>query len=102
METLGKFREAPVGPISSLPDEGTTVYDLDIVMSMRKSGVGYDFTTIARTPRYRVAGLEAEVKAMCRPYLDGAKLVSKLPPIRSEAEVNTLLDGEQRDVGDVS
>jgi hypothetical protein len=80
--------------ISSLPDEGSTVYDLDIVMSMRKSGVGYDFTTIARTPRYLVAGLEAAVKAMCKPYLDGAKLVSKLPPIRSEAEVKALLDLE--------
>jgi hypothetical protein len=83
--------------VSLLPAEGSTVYDIDIVMALKPSGIGYDFTLIANTPRYKAMGMEAEVEAACRPFLDGTKLSSKLAKKVTELEFEALLSGEASD-----
>lgn len=84
--------------ISMLPPDERTVYDLDIVMSHRASGIGYDFIVASSTPRYRAAGLEKEVERLATPFLDGKKLASKLGKKMTEAEFKAVLDGDAMDV----
>jgi hypothetical protein len=80
--------------VSRLAPEGTTIYDIDIVMSKRLGGDGYEFKAICTPPRYKTMGMEAEVEALATPFVDGKKLTSKLPTKMTELETKALLDGE--------
>ena len=83
--------------VSLLPAEGSTVYDIDMVMTLTPSGLGYDFGLIANAPRYKALGMEAEVEAKCEPFMDGTKLASKLAAKVTELEFEALLPGEASD-----
>lgn len=83
--------------VSLLSAEGSTVYDIDIVMALKPSGIGYDFALIANTPRYKAMGMEPEVEVKCNPFIDGKKLASKLAAKVTELEFGALLSGEASD-----
>lgn len=80
--------------VSRLAPEGATIYAIDIVMSMRSGGNGYEFKAACCPPRYKTMGMEAEVEALAKPFTDGEKLVSKLPRKMTELETKALLDRE--------
>ena len=93
-----RLSQANYRSISMLPMDERTVHDLDIVMSNRASGIGYDFIAASSTPRYRAAGLEKEVERLAKPLLDGKKLASKLGKKMTEAEFKAVLDGNSMDL----
>jgi hypothetical protein len=78
--------------ISTLPEEEQTVYDIDIVMSLRDSGTGFEFKKIASTALYKKnPQLVAEIEEACKPFLDGKKLKNKLGKKVSNIEFKALL-----------
>ena len=79
--------------VSRLAPEGATIYDIDILMLLRPSG-GYEFKAASSPPRYQTMGMEAEVEALAKPFMDGKKLTAKLPAKLTELETKALLDGE--------
>ena len=67
--------------VSNLPPEDSDVYDIDMVMSKKENGIGYEFTLKANKARWRQnPALAKEVEAAAQKFLrdGGKKLIGKL------------------------
>jgi hypothetical protein len=94
--------------ISELPPEGSSVTDIDIVMTHKGGdGIGYKFTLASTAARWRQnEALVAEVKEACEKFMDGKKLSSKLGKkvnlTEMKAVLSTLVAGaEDQSLDDV-
>lgn len=83
--------------VSNLAPEDSDVYGIDIVMSKKDNGIGYEFVLRSAKAKWKQnPELAAEVEAAAQKFLkDGAKkLVSKLGRKISLAEWKVLLSGQ--------
>ena len=84
--------------VSGLAPEDSSVYDIDIVMSKKTSGIGYDFVAKSLKAKWKLnPELAAEVEAVAQKFVKdgGKKLISKLGRKLSVIEWRALLSGVQ-------
>ena len=79
--------------IKKLPDEDSTPFDIDIVMTHAEGrAFGYEFNRKATAPRWKAdAAVAAEVQKAVKKFLDGKVLRSKLGQKKNEVEWKALL-----------
>jgi len=80
--------------VSNLPPEDSDVYDIDMVMSKKDNGIGYEFTLKANKARWRQnPALAKEVEAAAQKFLrdGGKKLIGKLGRKLTAVEWKALL-----------
>ena len=87
-----RLSRANYAAISKLPDEDSTVNDIDIVMTHADRAFGYEFHRISNAPRWHRA--KDDVDAKMRQFVDGKILAKKLGKPAIEAEYRAVLSGE--------
>jgi hypothetical protein len=88
--------------VSGLAPEDSSVYDIDIVMSKKTSGIGYEFVLRSTKAKWSLnPELAAEVEAEAQQFIKdgGKKLNSKLGRKLSLIEWRALLSGHQAGSG---
>ena len=91
--------------ISGLVEEDSKSEDMDIIMSHRDSGIGYEYNKVSVARWKRNPALLAEVEAAVKPFLadGGKKLLSKLGKKVSLLEFKAVIAGStQSDEADLS
>jgi hypothetical protein len=79
--------------IGKLPEEDQLPCDIDVAISWKATGIGFDYNKLSKA-RFRLnPDLVAEVKAACEPYLDGKLLIERLGKKVTEAEMAALFAG---------
>lgn len=87
--------------ISSLPDEDSTPYAIDIAMSMKPGKKGYIVRRMASTPRWKKdENCIAQVKEWVGQYKDGKMTNSKFGKKITLAEWRAMLAGIAADAGE--
>lgn len=80
--------------ISELPGEDGDVYDIDIAMGKKESGIGYDYIRAAQPAKYRKnPELVKEVEEAARKFSDGVVLTKRLGKVVTPLEMKALLAG---------
>jgi hypothetical protein len=79
--------------ITSLPEEGSTVYDIDLKMGNSTRAFGYEFTVASSVAAYTKVGDEKVIAGLVAPYLDGVDLAKKLGKKASAGELRAALSG---------
>src|ERR1700739_1337991 len=83
--------------VSALPPEDSDVYDIDMVMSKKDNGIGYEFMLKANKARWcQNPELAKEVEAAAQKFIrdGGKKLIGKLGRKLSVVEWKALLAGQ--------
>jgi hypothetical protein len=81
--------------ISNLPDEEGTVYDMDVVMSTKQNGIGFDFTKVSSKSRWRSnPELAKEIEELCQKYTDGKQLSKFLGKKVTAVEMKAVVAGQ--------
>jgi hypothetical protein len=83
--------------VSGLAPEDTSVYDIDMVMSKKDNGIGYEFTLASVKARWKLnPDLGEEVKAAAAKFVNdgGKKLIGKLGRKQTPIEWKALLSGQ--------
>lgn len=91
--TLGFVRLSRSGwkRVKNLPEEESRPEDIDITISHRDNGIGYDYTKASVARWKRNPDLVKEVEAAIKPFLDGKKLLAKLGKRISKLEYKAVL-----------
>jgi len=79
--------------VKALPEEESRPEDIDITISHRDNGIGYDYTKASAARWKRNPELVKEVEAAIQPFLDGKKIFAKLGRKISKLEYKTVLAG---------
>lgn len=88
--------------VSGLAPEDSSVYDIDIVMLKKTSGIGYEFVARSLKAKWKQnPELAAEVEAAAQRFVKdgGKKLISKLGRKLNVIEWRALLSGQQATSG---
>ena len=83
--------------VSGLAPEDSTVYDIDIVMSKKENGIGYEFVLKSVKAKWKQnPELVAEVEAAAQKFVNdgGKKLIGKLGRKQTPIEWKALLSGQ--------
>jgi hypothetical protein len=91
------FSRSNFRAVSNLAPEDSSVYDIDIVMSKKDSGIGYEFVLRANKAKWKMnPELAEEVEAAAQKFVKdgGKKLRGKLGRKLSLMEWRTLLAGQ--------
>lgn len=95
-----KLSRAQYAQISRLAEEDGSVYGIDILMSQKSTGIGYEYNRISSKAKFMSnPQLVLAVKEAMESHKDGVKLASRLPKKITKAELNSYLaaangDGE--------
>ena len=81
--------------VSNLNEEEGQITDINIAMSHRDSGIGYEYNKKSAARWKKNPGLVAEVEAAVKPFADGKKLLAKLGKKISLLEFKAILAGTQ-------
>jgi len=91
--------------VSTLVEEDGQPEDIDIIMSHRDSGIGYEYSKVSTARWKKNAAFVTEVEAAVKQFADGKKLLSKLGKKISSLEFRAILAGtagSQADEADLS
>lgn len=83
--------------VSNLAPEESSVYDIDLVMSKKDNGIGYEFVLAATKAKWNInPEIAAEVEAAAQKFVNdgGKKLVGKLGRILTRIEWQALLSNQ--------
>lgn len=74
-------------------DENETIYTIDFRAVKKTNGIGWTFSRAGKCA-YAKTGLDAQVKDLAEPYLDGKVLKSRLGKVVSAGELKVMLFGD--------
>lgn len=86
--------------VSGLVEEDGTPTDIDITMSHRDNGIGYEYNRVSTARWKKNPELVKEVENAVKTFGDGKKLLSKLGKKVSKLELQAVLAGVQAAGGD--
>jgi len=87
-----KLSRAQFRDISNLAEEDGSVYGIDIVMSLKNNGIGYQYNRISSKAKYLSnPELVKAVEEAVEPYLNGEKMTKRLPKKIKKSELNGYL-----------
>jgi hypothetical protein len=79
--------------MTSILEEGSTVYDVDFKMASAPRAFGFEFSIAASQAAYKKVNDEAIIAELVAPYLDGIDLAKKLGKKANAGEMKTALNG---------
>lgn len=83
--------------VSNLAPEDSTPYDIDLVMSKKDNGIGYEFVLAATKAKWKLnPDMAAEIEAAAQKFINdgGKKLISKLGRTLNKIEWQALLSNQ--------
>jgi hypothetical protein len=83
--------------VSNLAPEDSTPYDIDLVMSKKDNGIGYEFVLAATKAKWKLnPDMAVEIEAAAQKFINdgGKKLISKLGRTLNKIEWQALLSNQ--------